>query len=115
MQRGAKLLMSAILLLTTGCTVCHEEIVAGTTSPDQRWTTRTTVRRCGSLVTTNVYLQRPAGGGRLGEIVLLVRREREVQVQWQGAAQLRLICQGCGADVRVARSSAHGIAIAVVR
>ena len=108
-------LSAALLAIMTACTVCGEQIVDQSTSPDRAWTTRTTVRDCGSLSTptTNVYLQRADSRARLGEIVVLVRRKHSLKVAWAGNTQIRIDCPGCGDDVRIARPSAHGISIAL--
>jgi hypothetical protein len=105
------------LLALTGCTVCTEEIVDETVSPDHVWTTRTTVRDCGNLSTptTNVYLQRADSRARLGEIVVLVRHSRPVKIAWAGNTQIHMECSGCADDVRLARPNVHGISIAVTR
>jgi hypothetical protein len=110
--------LSAILLaLMTACTVCTEQIVDETTSPDHQWTTRTTVRDCGNLSTptANVYLQRADSRARLGEIVVLIRHTHALKIGWTGNAQVHIDCAGCGDDVRIARPSAHGISISVSR
>jgi predicted RNA-binding Zn-ribbon protein involved in translation (DUF1610 family) len=110
--------LSAILLATvTACTVCNEQIVDQTTSPDHAWTTRTTVRDCGNLSTpiTNVYLQRADSRARLGEIVVLVRHSHSLKIMWTNNTQVHVECPGCGDDVRIARPSAHGISISVNR
>jgi hypothetical protein len=106
-----------LLSVLTACTVCHEQIVDETTSPDHVWTTRTTVRDCGNLATptTNVYLQRADKHVHLGEIVVLVRHTHPVKISWTGQTQIHIECPGCGDDVRIARPSAHGISIAVSR
>lgn len=110
--------LSAVLLaIMTACTVCTEQIMDETTSPDHQWTTRTTVRDCGNLATpiTNVYLQRADSRARLGEIVVLVRHTHLLKVAWTANTQVRIDCPGCGDDVRIARPNAHGISIAVSR
>jgi hypothetical protein len=110
--------VSAVLLaILTGCTVCNEQIVDQTISPDHTWTTRTTVRDCGNLATptTNVYLQRVDSRARLGEIIVLVRHTHALKIAWSSNTQVRIDCPGCGNDVRIARPSAHGISIAVSR
>ena len=110
--------LSAVLLAAiTACTVCTEQIVDETTSPDRQWTTRTTVRDCGNLATptVNVYLQRTDSRARLGEIVVLVRHMHALKIAWTGRAQIHIECAGCGSDVRIARPSAHGISISVSR
>jgi hypothetical protein len=106
-----------LLVVVTACTVCTEQIVDETTSPDHQWTTRTTVRDCGNLATPtmNVYLQRADSRARLGEIVVLVRHIHLLKIAWTGGTQVRIDCPGCGNDVRIARPSAHGISIAVSR
>jgi hypothetical protein len=106
-----------LLTAVTACTVCTEQIVDETTSPDRAWTTRTTVRDCGNLATPtiDVYLQRADSRARLGEIVMLVRHNHAVKVTWTGRTQIRIECSGCADDVRFARPSAHGISIAVSR
>ncbi|HEX4581943.1 MAG TPA: hypothetical protein VH139_07765 [Acidobacteriaceae bacterium] len=105
------------LAALTACTVCTEEIVDETTSPDHAWTTRTTVRNCGNLATatTNVYLERADSRVRLGEIVVLVRHAHPVTIVWSSSTQLHIDCPSCGNDVRIARPSAHGISISVAR
>jgi len=110
-------LTAALLATVTACTVCTEQIVDETTSPDRQWTTRTTVRDCGNLAapTVNVYLQRTDSRARLGEIVVLVRHTHLLKIAWTGRAQIHIDCPGCGSDVRIARSSAHGISIVVSR
>jgi hypothetical protein len=110
-------LCATLLPLLTACTVCTEQIVDETTSPDHAWTTRTTVRNCGNLATptTNVYLQRADSRVRLGEIVVLVRHTHLLKIAWTGRTQIHIECAGCGDDVRIARPSAHGISIAVSR
>jgi hypothetical protein len=110
-------LCATLLLVLTACTVCTEQIVDETTSPDHAWTTRTTVRNCGNLSTptTNVYLQRADSRVRLGEIVVLVRHTHPVRIVWSSRTQVHIECPGCGDDVRIARPSAHGISIAVGR
>lgn len=110
-------LCSAVALTLSACTVCTEQIVDETTSPDHIWTTRTTVRDCGNLATptTNIYLQRADSHARLGEIIVLVRHTHPVHVTWASGTQLRVDCSGCGNDVRIARPNAHGIAIAVTQ
>src|ERR1700761_8023428 len=110
-------LCAMLLSVLTACTVCHEQIVDETTSPDHVWTTRTTVRDCGNLATptTNVYLQRADSRARLGEIVVLVRRIHLVKIAWAGSTQIHIECSGCADDVRLARSNVHGISIAVNR
>ncbi len=108
--------LSAMLLATvTACTVCAEQIVDETTSPDRKWTTRTTVRDCGDLATrtTNVYLQRAASRAQLGEIVVLIRHTHALKIVWSGRAQIHIDCPACGDDVRIARPNAHGISIVV--
>jgi hypothetical protein len=108
--------LSAVLLATlTACTVCTEQIVDETTSPDHQWTTRTTVRDCGNLATptTNVYLQPAESRARLGEIVVLMRHTHALKIAWTGSTQVHIDCPGCGDDVRIARPSAHGISIVV--
>jgi hypothetical protein len=110
--------LSAVLLGTvTACTVCTEQIVDETTSPDRQWTTRTTVRDCGNLATptVNVYLQRTDSRSRLGEIVVLVRHTHALKITWTGRAQIHIGCRDCANDVRIARPSAHGISIVVGR
>jgi hypothetical protein len=110
--------LCAILLSSlTACTVCNEQIVDESTSPDHAWTTRTTVRDCGNLATptTNIYLQRADSRMRLGEIVVLVRHTHAVKIAWRSTTQVHIECPGCGNDVRIARSSAHGISIDVSR
>jgi hypothetical protein len=110
--------LSAVLLATlTACTVCTEQIVDETTSPDHQWTTRTTVRDCGNLATptTNVYLQPAESRARLGEIVVLIRHTHALKIAWTGSTQVHIDCPGCGDDVRIARPSAHGISISVSR
>ena len=110
-------LCAVLLGYLTACTVCTEQIVDETTSPDHVWTTRTTVRDCGNLATptTNVYLQRADSRARLGEIVVLVRHTHPLKIAWTGSTQIHIECPGCGDDVRIARPSAHGISIAVSR
>jgi hypothetical protein len=120
MELGPRICSVALcitLLALTGCTVCTEQIVDQTTSPDNAWTTRTTVRDCGNLSTptTNVYLQRADSRARLGEIVLLVRHSHPVKIEWAGSKQIRIECSGCADDVRLARPNVHGISIAVSR
>jgi hypothetical protein len=110
--------LGAILFaVLTACTVCTEQIVDETTSPDHVWTTRTTVRSCGNLATptTNIYLQRADSRAQLGEIVVLVRHMHAVKLAWTGRTQVHIDCPGCGDDVRIARPSAHGISIEVSR
>jgi hypothetical protein len=110
-------LCATLLAMLTACTVCTEQIVDQTTSPDHAWTTRTTVRDCGNLAmpTTNVYLQRSNSRTQLGEIVVLVRHRHSVRIAWIGRTQVRIECAGCGDDVRIARPSVHGVSIAVGR
>jgi hypothetical protein len=110
-------LCAMLLAMLTACTVCNEQIIDETTSPDHAWTTRTTVRNCGNLATptTNVYLQRADSRARLGDIVVLVRNTHAVKVAWRSGTQLYIDCPACGNDVRIARPSAHGISIAVSR
>jgi hypothetical protein len=110
--------LSAVsLAIMTACTVCTEQIVDQTTSPDHAWTTRTTVRDCGNLSTptTNMYLQRADSRARLGEIVVLVRHKHLLRVVWASNTQVHIDCPDCGNDVRIARPSAHGISIVVSR
>jgi hypothetical protein len=110
--------LGAILFVAlTACTVCSEQLVDETISPDHVWTTRTTVRSCGNLATptTNVYLQRADSRARLGEIVVLIRHMHTVKLAWTGRTQIHIDCPGCGDDVRIARPSAHGISIEVSR
>lgn len=104
------LLCSITLFATSACTVCTEQIVDETTSPDHTWTTRTTVRDCGNLATptTNIYLQRADSRARLGEIV---RHTHTLNVAWDNNMTVRITCAGCGEDVRIARQNAHGISI----
>jgi hypothetical protein len=111
--RVVALLVCALLTSLGACTVCGEEIVDQSTSPDGQWTTRTTLRGCGSQVTTNLYLQRADSRARLGEIVLLVRRVHPLRVTWNSPSQVQVACDGCREDVRVLRRSAHGIGIAM--
>jgi hypothetical protein len=108
---------ATLLFGLTACTVCREQIVGETTSPDHAWTTRTTVRDCGNLSTPtmNVYLQRVDSRARLGEIVVLVRHTHALKIVWTNNTQVHIDCPGCGDDVRIARPSAHGISIAVSR
>jgi hypothetical protein len=110
-------LCATLLSVLSACTVCAEQIVDETTSPDHAWTTRTTVRNCGNLATptTNVYLQRADTRVHLGEIVVLVRHTHPLKIAWAGRTQIHIECPGCGDDVRIARPSAHGISIAVSR
>ena len=110
-------LCATLLSVLTACTVCHEQIVDETTSPDHAWTTRTTIRNCGNLATptTNVYLQRADSRARLGEIIVLIRHTHPVKIAWAGRTQIDIECAGCGDDMRIARPSAHGISIAVGR
>ena len=118
MVRWLIALSCAVLLsAVTSCTVCTEQIVDETTSPDRAWTTRTTVRDCGNLATptTNVYLQRADSRARLGEIVVLVRRIHLVKITWTGSTQIHIDCPDCADDLRLTRSSVHGISIAVSR
>jgi hypothetical protein len=108
--------LSAVLLATlTACTVCTEQIVDETTSPDHQWTTRTTVRDCGKLSTPtmNVYLQRVDSRVRLGEIVVLVRHTHALKIAWTSRAQIHIDCPGCRDDVRIVRPNAHGISLVV--
>jgi hypothetical protein len=107
----------SLLSIVTACTVCTEQIVDQTTSPDHAWTTRSTVRDCGNLSTptTNVYLQRADSRAQLGEIVVLVHRTHTLKIAWTGSSQIHIDCPGCGNDVRIARPSAQGISIAVSR
>jgi hypothetical protein len=108
---------ATLFAVLTACTVCTEQIVDETTSPDHVWTTRTTVRSCGNLATptTNIYLQRADSRARLGEIVVLVRHMHAVKLAWTGRTQVHIDCPGCGDDVRIVRTGAHGISIAVSR
>ena len=108
---------AVLLAAVTACTVCTEQIVDETMSPDRSWTTRTTVRDCGQFatLTTNVYLQRSDSRARLGEIVVLVRHSHPVKITWAGSTQIHIECPGCAGDLRLARSSVHGISIAVSR
>jgi hypothetical protein len=110
-------LCTTLLAALTACTVCTEEIVDETTSPNHAWTTRTTVRNCGNLATptTNIYLERADSRVRLGEIVVLVRHTHPVKIVWYSSTQLHIDCPSCGNDVRIARPSAHGISISVAR
>jgi proteasome lid subunit RPN8/RPN11 len=110
-------LCAILLIVITACTVCTEQIVDETTSPDRAWTTRTTVRDCGQFATptTNVYLQRSDSRARFGEIVVLVRHSHPVKIAWASSTQIHIECPGCAGDVRLARSSVHGISIAVSR
>jgi len=110
-------LSAALLAIMTACTVCTEQIVDETTSPDRQWTTRTTVRDCGNLATptVNVYLQRTDSRARLGEIVVLIRHTHALKIAWTDRARIHIDCSGCGNDVRIARPSAHGISIVVSR
>ena len=110
-------LSTVLLVIVTACTVCTEQIVDETISPDHTWTTRTTVRDCGNLATptTNVYLQRADSRAQLGEIVVLVRHQHLVKIVWRSNTQVHVDCQGCGDDVRIARPSAHGISVVVSR
>jgi hypothetical protein len=110
--------LSAVsLAIMTACTVCTEQIVDQTTSPDHAWTTRTTVRDCGNLSTptTNVYLQRADSRAQLGEIVVLVHHTHTLKIVWTSSSQIHIDCPDCGNDVRIARPSAHGISIVVSR
>jgi hypothetical protein len=110
-------LSATLLVIVTACTVCTEQIVGETTSPDHAWTTRTTSRNCGNLSTptTNVYLQRADSRARLGEIVVLVRQTHPLKIVWTGSTQVHIDCPDCGSDVRIARPSAHGVSITVSR
>src|ERR1700747_1526155 len=110
-------LCAVLLTAVTACTVCTEQIVDETTSPDRAWTTRTTVRDCGQFATptTNVSLQRSDSRARLGEIVVLVRHSHLAKITWAGSRQIHIECSGCADDVRLARSNGHGISIAVSR
>lgn len=111
------LLTTVAGLLIGGCTVCTEQVVDETTSPDHQWTTRTTGRDCGehAVPTMNVYLQRADSHARLGEIVVLVRNAHPMRVTWKSNTEVQVDCQQCGSDVRIARPSAHGITISVSR
>ena len=115
MHRILALMCACLLATVTGCTVCTEQIIDETSSPDHVWTTRTTVRDCGNLATptTNIYLQRADSRARLGEIIVLVRHTHPVKITWTRDTQLQIICPGCGNDVRIARPNAHGISITV--
>ncbi len=106
-----------LCLLVSGCTVCTERIVDQTTSPDRKWTTRTTGRDCGehAVPTMNVYLQRADSRSRLGEIIVLVRNAHDVRVGWTSSKEVHVDCPQCGSDVRIARPDAHGITISVSR
>jgi predicted RNA-binding Zn-ribbon protein involved in translation (DUF1610 family) len=110
-------LSMTLLAVLTACTVCNEQIVDETTSPDHAWTTRTTVRNCGNLATptVNIYLQRTDTRAKLGEIIVLVRHTHQVKINWSGSTQVHIDCPACGDDVRIARPAAHGISIAVNR
>jgi hypothetical protein len=110
-------LCATLLSGLSACTVCNEQIVDESTSPDHAWTTRTTVRDCGNLATptTNIYLQRADSRMRLGEIVVLIRHTHAVKIAWLSSTQVHVECPGCGNDVRIARPSAHGISIDVGR
>lgn len=110
-------LCATLLSGLSACTVCNEQIVDESTSPDHAWTTRTTVRDCGNLATptTNIYLQRADSRVRLGEIVVLIRRTHAVKIAWLSSTRVHVECPGCGSDVRIARPSAHGISIDVER
>jgi hypothetical protein len=101
----------------SACTVCNEQIVDESTSPDHAWTTRTTVRDCGNLATptTNIYLQRADSRMPLGEIIVLVRHTHAVKIAWLSSTRVHIECPGCGNDVRITRPSAHGISIDVRR
>ena len=116
-SKAAALLCTCLVLLLSGCTICTEQIVDETTSPDHAWTTRTTGRDCGqhAVPTMNVYLQRADSRARLGEIVVLVRNAHTMHVTWTSNTQVHVDCPGCGPDVRIARPSAHGITISVSR
>ncbi len=111
----AAALCTAVVAALSACTVCTEELVDETISPNQQWTTRTTTRDCGRLSTptTNVYLQRADGHAKLGEIVVLVRHVHALHIIWANDTQIRVECLGCGEDVRIARPNVHGIVIAV--
>ena len=108
---------ATLLSSLTACTVCNEQIVDESTSPDHAWTTRTTVRDCGNLATptTNIYLQRADRRTRLGEIIVLVRHTHAVKIAWLSSTRVHIECPGCGNDVRITRPSAHGISINVSR
>jgi hypothetical protein len=108
---------ATLLSSLTACTVCNEQIVDESISPDHAWTTRTTVRDCGNLSTptTNIYLQHADSRMLLGEIVVLVRHTHPMKIAWRSSTQVHIECAGCGNDVRIARPSAHGISIDVSR
>jgi hypothetical protein len=38
-----------------------------------------------------------------------------LKIAWTGNTQIHIDCPGCAEDVRLARSSVHGISIAVTR
>ena len=105
----------ATFVACNGCTICTDQIWNQTTSPDGKWTTRSTTRDCGRTTapTTGVYLQ-PAtyAERRLGEIVFLVKHQHPVEARWQNPKLLVITCKGCGGDVRVERTTAQGIHIA---
>lgn len=105
---------TALLSLSIGCTICTDQIWNETTSPDGKWTTRSTTRDCGRTIapTTGVYLQ-PATyrERRLGEIIFLVKHPHAVEAKWQSPTLLVITCPHCGGDVRVERTSAGGIHI----
>lgn len=117
MNSAAALCCAALLVLISGCTVCTEQIVDETTSPDHQWTTRTTGRDCGehATPTMNVYLQRADSRHKLGEIIVLVRNAHRLRVTWKSSTAVQVDCEQCGADLRIARPSAHGVTISVSR
>jgi hypothetical protein len=102
------------LLIVSGCTVCHEQIIAQSNSPDGSWSAKTTFRDCGnaSSATALVYLQ-PASAppDKLGEVIAIVRHEHTVTLSWQDNRTLLVNCTGCGPDFRMHRDLAHGITI----
>jgi len=44
-----------------------------------------------------------------------MRHNHPVKIAWTGSTQIQIECPDCANDVRVARSSVHGISIAVSR
>jgi hypothetical protein len=108
----------ALLFLMSGCTLCRDEILNQSISPDGKWSAKTVLRDCGATTaeTNLVYLQ-PAGtpAKKLGDVVVVVRHDHGVGLSWSDNKTLVVDCTGCGNDVRVHRESADGIAILVLR
>ena len=93
-------LLVHVLVTTTACGLCGDEVRSRTKSPDATWTATWWVRDCGA--TTDYYThvslsQNPSEFSAERADVLTIKGRPDIVVTWQDRRKLSIRCPGCSA------------------